>query len=84
LNKTLGTRIGPHGSGSVETTAGPVAGMALPGHRRAVQGFGDDAGILVHLAAPDAVEALCGLAVDLGTTRVVLRIIDLATGEASR
>ena len=38
-------------------------------------------GILVHLAAPDATDALCGLAVDLGTTRVVLRIIDLSTGE---
>ena len=40
-----------------------------------------DTGILVHLAAPDAIDALCGLAVDLGTTRVVLRIIDLRTGE---
>ena len=39
-----------------------------------------DAGILVHLAAPDDTDALCGLAVDLGTTRVVMRIIDLATG----
>jgi uncharacterized 2Fe-2S/4Fe-4S cluster protein (DUF4445 family) len=38
-------------------------------------------GILVHLAAPDAAGALCGMAVDLGTTRVVLRIIDLATGK---
>ncbi len=37
-------------------------------------------GVLVHLAAPDATEPLCGLAVDLGTTRVVLRIIDLSTG----
>jgi uncharacterized 2Fe-2S/4Fe-4S cluster protein (DUF4445 family) len=42
---------------------------------------GSDSGILVHLAAPDAVDALCGLAVDLGTTRVVLRIIDLGTGK---
>ena len=40
-----------------------------------------DTGILVHLAAPDTIDALCGLAVDLGTTRVVLRIIDLCTGE---
>ncbi len=39
------------------------------------------AGILVHLAAPDTTQALCGLAVDLGTTRVVLRIIDLCTGK---
>ena len=39
------------------------------------------AGVLVHLSAPDAADALCGLAVDLGTTRVVLRIIDLCTGE---
>ena len=38
-------------------------------------------GILVHLAAIDAVDRLCGLAVDLGTTRVVLRIIDLTDGE---
>ena len=37
-------------------------------------------GILAHLAAPDAADTLCGLAVDLGTTRVVLRIIDLSTG----
>ncbi|MBC2713201.1 MAG: DUF4445 domain-containing protein [Desulfosarcina sp.] len=45
--------------------------------------FKDSSGaeILVHLAAPDAVDALCGLAVDLGTTRVVLRLIDLSTGE---
>jgi uncharacterized 2Fe-2S/4Fe-4S cluster protein (DUF4445 family) len=42
----------------------------------------DGAGILVHLAAPDATDAICGLAVDLGTTRVVLRIIDLVTGAA--
>jgi len=37
-------------------------------------------GILVHLTAPDSTAPLCGLAVDLGTTRVVLRIIDLSTG----
>ena len=37
-------------------------------------------GILSHLAAPDSADTLCGLAVDLGTTRVVLRIIDLSTG----
>jgi uncharacterized 2Fe-2S/4Fe-4S cluster protein (DUF4445 family) len=40
----------------------------------------DGKGILVHLAAPDVADSLCGLAVDLGTTRVVLRIIDLTTG----
>lgn len=39
------------------------------------------AGILTHLAAADATDALCGLAVDLGTTRVVLRIIDLLSGD---
>ena len=38
-------------------------------------------GVLVHLAPVDAPEPLCGLAVDLGTTRVVLRIIDLMNGE---
>jgi uncharacterized 2Fe-2S/4Fe-4S cluster protein (DUF4445 family) len=37
-------------------------------------------GILTHLAPPDDTDSLCGLAVDLGTTRVVLRIIDLCTG----
>jgi uncharacterized 2Fe-2S/4Fe-4S cluster protein (DUF4445 family) len=37
-------------------------------------------GVLVHLTAPGATDTLCGLAVDLGTTRVVLRIIDLTTG----
>ena len=44
--------------------------------------FKDDGGngILAHLAAPDTADTLCGLAVDLGTTRVVLRIIDLSTG----
>ena len=41
---------------------------------------GVDNGILAHLAAPDSTDSLCGLAVDLGTTRVVLRIIDLSTG----
>ncbi|BBO85518.1 ASKHA domain-containing protein [Desulfosarcina ovata] len=41
----------------------------------------NDRGSLVHLTAPDATEPLCGAAVDLGTTRVVLRIIDLETGE---
>lgn len=41
---------------------------------------GDGSGILVHLAAPDTREDFFGLAVDLGTTRVVLRIIDLRTG----
>jgi uncharacterized 2Fe-2S/4Fe-4S cluster protein (DUF4445 family) len=39
-----------------------------------------DNGILAHLAAPDTADPLCGLAVDLGTTRVVLRVIDLSTG----
>ncbi len=33
--------------------------------------------VLVHVAAVDAREWLCGLAVDLGTTRVVLRLVDL-------
>ncbi|MGA6924935.1 MAG: ASKHA domain-containing protein, partial [Desulfosarcina sp.] len=41
----------------------------------------DGTGHLVHLAPPDTAEALCGLAVDLGTTRVVLRIVDLCSGE---
>ncbi|PID40791.1 MAG: [Fe-S]-binding protein [Proteobacteria bacterium] len=38
-------------------------------------------GVLTHLAAPDTTDRLCGLAVDLGTTRVVLRLIDLVTGD---
>jgi uncharacterized 2Fe-2S/4Fe-4S cluster protein (DUF4445 family) len=38
-------------------------------------------GIVVHLTAPDTTAALCGLAIDLGTTRVVLRVVDLVTGE---
>jgi uncharacterized 2Fe-2S/4Fe-4S cluster protein (DUF4445 family) len=38
-------------------------------------------GLLIHLAPPDGTERLCGLAIDLGTTRVVLRLMDLATGE---
>ncbi len=38
-------------------------------------------GILVHLAAATDAQAFYGLAVDLGTTRVVLRIVDLTTGE---
>ncbi|MDL2328528.1 ASKHA domain-containing protein [Desulfosarcina sp. OttesenSCG-928-A07] len=37
-------------------------------------------GILVHLAPPDDTTCLCGLAVDLGSTRVVLRLVDLAAG----
>ncbi len=41
---------------------------------------GSGNGILVHLTAPNGADTLCGLAVDLGTTRVVLRIIDLSTG----
>ncbi len=39
------------------------------------------AGILTHLASTESTVRLCGLAVDLGTTRVVLRLIDLKTGE---
>ncbi len=38
-------------------------------------------GVLIHLAEPGTSVAMCGLAVDLGTTRVVLRIVDLASGE---
>jgi uncharacterized 2Fe-2S/4Fe-4S cluster protein (DUF4445 family) len=38
-------------------------------------------GILVHLAAAADPQAFYGLAVDLGTTRVVLRIVDLETGD---
>jgi uncharacterized 2Fe-2S/4Fe-4S cluster protein (DUF4445 family) len=37
--------------------------------------------ILVHLADATDTTPLCGLAVDLGTTRVVLRIVDLSTGD---
>jgi uncharacterized 2Fe-2S/4Fe-4S cluster protein (DUF4445 family) len=33
--------------------------------------------VLVHVAADRSGELLCGLAVDLGTTRVVLRLVDL-------
>ena len=33
-----------------------------------------DQGVLVHLAPPDTTDAFYGLAVDLGTTRVVLRL----------
>jgi uncharacterized 2Fe-2S/4Fe-4S cluster protein (DUF4445 family) len=80
LNKTLGTRI---------VHMDPDLLKQLPDRLRqwdfrattVLFKNDDDAGILVHLTAPDAVEALCGLAVDLGTTRVVLRIIDLSTGE---
>jgi uncharacterized 2Fe-2S/4Fe-4S cluster protein (DUF4445 family) len=45
--------------------------------------FKDDegGGILVHLTAATDPQIFYGLAVDLGTTRVVLRIIDLATGD---
>ena len=42
----------------------------------------DGSGVLVHLAPPDTAAPLCGLAVDLGTTRVVLRLIDLESGAA--
>ena len=38
-------------------------------------------GVLVHLSGQDEGEGFYGLAVDLGTTRVVLRIVDLITGE---
>ncbi len=38
-------------------------------------------GVVVHLSDPDAAAPLCGLAVDLGTTRVVLRLIDLGSGQ---
>ena len=38
-------------------------------------------GILVHLAAADSSQVCYGLAVDLGTTRVVLRLVDLETGD---
>ncbi len=41
----------------------------------------DGSGVLVHLASPDSDNPLYGLAIDLGTTRIVLRIIDLVTGE---
>ena len=41
----------------------------------------DQKGVLVDLVPPDTAAMFGGLAVDLGTTRVVLRIIDLATGE---
>ena len=52
------------------------------GYRVRVVLFKDDEGdgILVHLAAATDPQIFYGLAVDLGTTRVVLRIIDLATG----
>ena len=36
---------------------------------------------LVHLAPPDGAGDLLGLAVDLGTTRVVLRLVDLESGD---
>jgi uncharacterized 2Fe-2S/4Fe-4S cluster protein (DUF4445 family) len=38
-------------------------------------------GVLVHLAPPDRTGVMAGLAVDLGTTRVVLRLVDLVTGD---
>ncbi len=38
-------------------------------------------GVLVDLSGPDENDGFFGLAVDLGTTRVVLRIVDLITGE---
>lgn len=41
----------------------------------------DNEGVLVHLAAPGTDDRLWGLAVDLGTTRVVVRLVDLATGK---
>ncbi|MDA8141253.1 MAG: ASKHA domain-containing protein [Desulfobacteraceae bacterium] len=39
---------------------------------------GRDRGVLVHVTACASEEILAGLAVDLGTTRVVLRLVDLA------
>jgi uncharacterized 2Fe-2S/4Fe-4S cluster protein (DUF4445 family) len=41
----------------------------------------DGSGILVHLAAATDPQVFYGLAVDLGTTRVVLRMVDLSTGD---
>ena len=38
-------------------------------------------GVLVHLAPPDSLEHICGMAIDLGTTRVVLRLIELTNGD---
>jgi uncharacterized 2Fe-2S/4Fe-4S cluster protein (DUF4445 family) len=80
LNKTLGTRA---------IHMDPVVLKQLPTrlrkwkYRATAVLFKETggAGVLVHLADPDAPEDRCGLAVDLGTTRVVLRIIDLSTGE---
>lgn len=40
----------------------------------------DGAGRLIHLARPDSAAGFFGLAVDLGTTRVALCIIDLRSG----
>jgi uncharacterized 2Fe-2S/4Fe-4S cluster protein (DUF4445 family) len=80
LKKTLGTRTIHMDPELLKQLPTRLTGMELPGHRRAVQETGGD-GVLVHLAAPDASEPCCGLAVDLGTTRVVLRIIDLSTGK---
>jgi uncharacterized 2Fe-2S/4Fe-4S cluster protein (DUF4445 family) len=79
LNKTLGTRT---------IHMDPVVLKQLPtrlrdwNYRATAVLFKETggAGVLVHLADPDASETCCGLAVDLGTTRVVLRIIDLSTG----
>jgi uncharacterized 2Fe-2S/4Fe-4S cluster protein (DUF4445 family) len=41
----------------------------------------DGSGVLVHLSDPDKNAPMFGMAVDLGTTRIVLRIVDLSTGE---
>ena len=40
----------------------------------------DGSGELVHLETPESVEALYGVAVDLGTTRIVIRLLDLTNG----
>lgn len=79
LNKTLGTRT---------IHMDPVVLKQLPtrlrewNYRAAAVLFKDTGGqgVLVHLSDPEAPDNRCGLAVDLGTTRVVLRIIDLSTG----
>jgi uncharacterized 2Fe-2S/4Fe-4S cluster protein (DUF4445 family) len=38
-------------------------------------------GVLIHIDAGDSPAAVAGLAVDLGTTRVVIRLVDLETRE---
>jgi len=41
----------------------------------------DGSAELVHMEAPDKAEAMYGMAVDLGTTRIVIRILDLRSGK---